>query len=203
MSKARMGTGVIAVTACLAFAGMASGVAGAATTAPWHGPSPGVTATAPGDGPPILTIDHSNGAVDELHLNAPIVGRAFTPNRNGEWLVAADGGVFAFGDAPFYGSMAGKHLNAPIVGMAATPTGYGYWLVAADGGVFAFGDAPFYGSIPGAPASEWLGQPIVRITAVHAHTAGPWGYVLTTNAGSTYAFNASFAPNGAGVSPVN
>ena len=161
MSKARMGTGVIAVTACLAFAGMASGVAGAATTAPWHGPSPGVTATAPGDGPPILTIDHSNGAVDELHLNAPIVGRAFTPNRNGEWLVAADGGVFAFGDAPFYGS------------------------------------------IPGAPASEWLGQPIVRITAVHAHTAGPWGYVLTTNAGSTYAFNASFAPNGAGVSPVN
>ena len=62
------------------------------------------------------------------------------------WEVAADGGIFAFGDAAFYGSMGGKPLNAPIVGMAATPDGKGYWLVASDGGVFAFGTAAFYGS---------------------------------------------------------
>jgi hypothetical protein len=56
--------------------------------------------------------------------------------------VALDGGIFAFGDAAFYGSMGASHLNQPIVGMAATPDGRGYWLVAGDGGVFTFGDAP-------------------------------------------------------------
>ena len=42
-------------------------------------------------------------------------------------VVASDGGIFAFGDAPFYGSMGGQPLNKPVVGMAATPTGHGYW----------------------------------------------------------------------------
>ena len=58
----------------------------------------------------------------------------------------ADGGIFAFGDAGFYGSTGAHRLNQPIVGMAATPDGKGYWLVASDGGIFAFGDAGFYGS---------------------------------------------------------
>ena len=60
--------------------------------------------------------------------------------------MASDGGVFAFGDAAFFGSMGGKPLNKPIVGMASTPLGQGYWLVAADGGIFSFGDAVFSGS---------------------------------------------------------
>jgi hypothetical protein len=34
--------------------------------------------------------------------------------------VAADGGLFAFGDAQCHGSVGGKPLNRPIVGMAAT-----------------------------------------------------------------------------------
>jgi ribosomal protein L24E len=71
---------------------------------------------------------------------------AATPDGHGYWLVAADGGIFTFGDAHFYGSTGGIHLNQPIVGMAATPDGHGYWLVAADGGIFTFGDAHFYGS---------------------------------------------------------
>ncbi len=66
---------------------------------------------------------------------------AADPGGGGYWLVAADGGVFSFGTATFYGAEGGTHLNSPIVGMAATPTGGGYWLVAADGGVFSFGDA--------------------------------------------------------------
>ena len=32
---------------------------------------------------------------------------------------AADGGIFNYGDAGFYGSAGGLHLNRPIVGMAA------------------------------------------------------------------------------------
>ncbi|MHB8288931.1 MAG: hypothetical protein ACYDEY_06790, partial [Acidimicrobiales bacterium] len=51
------------------------------------------------------------------HLNAPIVGMASTPDGGGYWFVAADGGIFSFGNAKFYGSMGGRHLNAPIVGM--------------------------------------------------------------------------------------
>ncbi len=77
---------------------------------------------------------------------APIVGMAATADGNGYWEVAQDGGVFAFGDATYYGSMGGVALQQPIVGMAASPDSGGYWLVAADGGIFAFGDAKFYGS---------------------------------------------------------
>ncbi len=47
-------------------------------------------------------------------------GMAATADGNGYWLVAADGGVFAYGDAAFEGSHGGSPLNAPIVAMAAT-----------------------------------------------------------------------------------
>jgi hypothetical protein len=76
-------------------------------------------------------------------------------------MTAADGGIFAFGDAAFHGSMGGQHLNQPIVGMAATPDGGGYWEVAADGGIFSFGDAAFHGSMGG----QHLNQPIVGMAA--------------------------------------
>ena len=41
-------------------------------------------------------------------LNKPIVGMAATPDGNGYWLVASDGGIFNYGDAGFYGST-GRH----------------------------------------------------------------------------------------------
>ena len=71
---------------------------------------------------------------------------AATPDGGGYWLVASDGGVFAFGDAKYYGSTGAIKLAKPVVSMAATAGGRGYWLVASDGGVFAFGAAPYYGS---------------------------------------------------------
>ena len=79
---------------------------------------------------------------------------AATPDGRGYWLVASDGGIFAFGDAGFYGSTGSLHLDKPIVGMASTLDGQGYWLVASDGGVFAFGDAGFYGSAGGLPLQQ-------------------------------------------------
>ena len=39
------------------------------------------------------------GSLGTLHLNEPIVGMATTPHSKGYWLVASDGGIFAFGDA--------------------------------------------------------------------------------------------------------
>jgi hypothetical protein len=63
--------------------------------------------------------------------------------------VAADGGVFAWGDAGFYGSTGNLHLVEPVVGILPTQANTGYWLVAADGGLFAFGAAPFDGGLGG------------------------------------------------------
>ena len=68
------------------------------------------------------------------------------PFGNGYWLVAADGGIFNYGGAQFFGSTGAQKLNKPIVSMASTPDGGGYWLVASDGGIFNYGDAKFFGS---------------------------------------------------------
>ena len=44
-------------------------------------------------------------------------------------MVASDGGIFAFGDAKFHGSMGGAHLNQPVNGLVPTADNRGYWLV--------------------------------------------------------------------------
>ncbi|HEX3793923.1 MAG TPA: hypothetical protein VHV57_05450 [Acidimicrobiales bacterium] len=81
-----------------------------------------------------------------------------TPARDhGYWLVGADGGIFTFGSAQFYGSTGALKLQRPVVGITPAAGNNGYWLVAADGGIFTFGQAGFYGSIPGlgiAPAGS-------------------------------------------------
>ena len=105
---------------------------------------------------------------------------AATATGNGYWLVASDGGVFAFGDARFFGSTGGLTLNRPIVGMAATTTAAGYWMVASDGGIFAFGDAAFLGST----GSITLARPIVGMAA----TATGNGYWLVASDGGMFAF---------------
>ncbi len=54
------------------------------------------------------------------NLAQPVVGSAASPKGGGYWLVARDGGIFAFGDSRFYGSTGNIRLNQPIVGMTAT-----------------------------------------------------------------------------------
>jgi hypothetical protein len=106
------------------------------------------------------TPDHKGyWSMGGIPLNDPVVGIAPSPDGKGYWLVAADGGVFSFGDAGFYGSMGGSDLNGQVVAIAASPTGKGYWLAATDGGVFSFGRAPFEGSMGG----QRLDAPIVGI----------------------------------------
>jgi hypothetical protein len=116
---------------------------------------------------------------------APISGdvavQLRTTNRgNGYWIAASDGGVFAFGNAPFWGSMGGQTMNAPVVGIAAIPDDNGYWLVASDGGVFAFGAAQFHGSLPG----SGMNAPVVGIES----TPSGGGYWLLGSDGGVFAY---------------
>jgi hypothetical protein len=113
-------------------------------------------------------------------LNQPMVGMSPTADAGGYWLVAADGGIFSFGGAPFHGSTGNIHLNQPIVGMAVTPDSGGYWLAAADGGIFAFGDAPFYGSL----GNLTLNKPIEAMIA----TPDGHGYWMVASDGGIFAF---------------
>jgi hypothetical protein len=96
----------------------------------------------------------------------------------GYWMVASDGGIFAFGDAKFAGSAGSQALNKPIVAMAPTPSGQGYWLVSSDGGIFNYGDAPFVGSA----ASVALTKPIVSM----APTPSGRGYWLVASDGGVF-----------------
>jgi hypothetical protein len=125
------------------------------------------------------------GTPSTLNLTAPIVDMVPTSDGNGYWALSSDGGVYAYGDATFYGSMGGKPLNERVVGMAPTTDGRGYWLVAADGGIFAFGDATFFGSRGGQP----LNRPIVGM----AGDPGGSGYWLVASDGGIFSYGgASF-----------
>jgi hypothetical protein len=131
-------------------------------------------------------------SLGNVGLKAPMVAIALGNGLSSYWLVAADGGVFAFGEAHFYGSLGRLKLQAPIVGVAATHDGKGYWLVGADGGVFAFGDAHFYGSL----GRVKLQAPIVGVTA----TPDGRGYWLVGADGGVFAFgDARFFGSLAGV----
>ena len=113
-------------------------------------------------------------AADGKTINAPIVDAAYIPG--GYYLVAADGGVFTFGTATFWGSIPGWQdgtkmvagpdgrpqavpwtdaegkpgkfgpLNGSIVAIAAVDQN-GYVLFGDDGGVFNFGDTTFHGAV--------------------------------------------------------
>lgn len=98
----------------------------------------------------------------------------------GYYLAAADGSVYPYGDAGFYGDMSGNALNSPIIGLTTTPDGYGYWLLGGDGGVFSFGDAPFFGST----GSMTLNRPVVSMTT----TPDGGGYWFVASDGGVFSF---------------
>ena len=92
--------------------------------------------------------------------------------------VGRDGGVFAFGDAAFHGSMGGVRLNQAVRSLVPDPDGDGYWLVASDGGVFAF-DATFRGSM----GAVVLARPVVGMV-----TYGD-GYLMVGSDGGIFNFS--------------
>ena len=94
----------------------------------------------------------------------------------GYWTVASDGGVFAFGQLGFHGSLGGVHLDKPIVGMAPTPSSQGYWLVASDGGRLRLRRRrlpriPGGGPLSTSPSWAWPPPPTVGATGWWPPTA--------------------------------
>jgi hypothetical protein len=92
-------------------------------------------------------------------LNAHLTGMASTPD-NGYWLLAADGGVFNYGNAGFFGSQGGSATFFPYVGIASTRSGLGYWVTNTFGTTSHFGDAADEGSLDSlaiSPAAPMVG----------------------------------------------
>jgi hypothetical protein len=105
---------------------------------------------------------HPAGSGMPHSLNQPVVGIVPSITQHGYFMVASDGGVFAFGDAHFAGSCPGVGGCAgAAVAVIPDSTGNGYWLVTDVGDVYAFGDAPYYGNAPtgGSPAVDAVATP--------------------------------------------
>jgi hypothetical protein len=128
-------------------------------------------------GSAVVLGEHRSEAASGPTLSAQFASAtrvAHTGNGSGYWLASADGGVFAFGTAHFFGSLGGTHQPSPITGIVATADGGGYWLVAQDGAVFPFGDAVDSGSMSG----KALNAPVVGAASSSvsgSSTPGPPG----------------------------
>ncbi|MEZ5280557.1 MAG: hypothetical protein R2770_08775 [Acidimicrobiales bacterium] len=147
------------------------------------------------------------GSMGGIEIDEPMVALAPTPTGDGYWMAARDGGIFAFGDAAFHGSVPGVlppgvSLAQPIVDIEPTPTGDGYWLLGADGGVFTFGDAPYLGSIPSLTADLGLDRILAENDrAVGIASIGD-GYAIATEQGQLFNFGFALTLVGLAVDPA-
>jgi hypothetical protein len=159
---------VVGITPTLAHSGywlVASDGGVFAFNAPFVGSIPGLGLNPAGSG-----LSHS--------LNAPIVGIVPSANGQGYYMVASDGGVFAFNSA-FAGSCPGiGGCNGTAVAVTPDASGEGYWLVTATGHVYSFGDAPYFGA-PGPQGSS--------ITSM-VRTPDGGGYWILDAGGQVFAF---------------
>ncbi len=90
---------------------------------------------------------HPAGSRLPNSLNAPIVGMVPSADGGGYFMVASDGGVFAFGDAKFAGSCPGiGGCSGAAVAVMPDANGNGYWVVTQTGNIYTFGDAPYFGA---------------------------------------------------------
>ncbi|HTT88074.1 MAG TPA: fibronectin type III domain-containing protein, partial [Acidimicrobiales bacterium] len=121
------------------------------------------------------------------------------PLKQGAWLVAKNGSVFAFGSAHVFNLVHGERYAAKdFVGIAASGDRGGYWTASSDGTVFAFGDAHNYGSL------STYGAHVDNIVGITANSNGT-GYWLASSNGVVYTFgNAHNYPDpGTGKSKVH
>ena len=120
-------------------------------------------------------------------LAAPIVAMVPSNDGGGYFMVAADGGVFAFGDAQFAGSCPSiGGCSGAAVAVMPDASGRGYWLVTALGNVYSFGDAASYGS-PGTQGSV--------VTSAQRAADGQGYWILFAN-GTVTAFGSAVGRGG-------
>jgi hypothetical protein len=106
-----------------------------------------------------------------------------TPDGRGYWLVAADGGIFTFGDAPYYGSLGGQGSSA--LGLVITAATESYSVITSDGRAHAFsaplvtsGNSPAPSSHPTTTTTTTRVAPTTTTTT----TTVPQGSGMTTGA---------------------
>ncbi len=125
-------------------------------------------------GPSTPVVLGPSSSPQPTHPSCPTLDPA-----GGYRLVAADGGVFAYGEA--YDGGAG--IRSPCLGIVATatdPANGGYWEVGVNGSVYAFGGAPALGDLTG----RRLAAPIVGMAAM----PDGQGYWLVASDGGVFAF---------------
>ena len=122
---------------------------------------------------------HPAGSGLRNSLTAPIVGMVSSHDQGGYFMVASDGGVFAFADAHFAGSCPGiGGCAGAAVAVMPDASGGGYWLITSTGHVYSFGDAPYLGA-PGPQSSP--------ITSAVATPSGNGYYILDAR-GEVFAY---------------
>jgi hypothetical protein len=133
----------------------------------FYGSIPGLGLRPAGSGPP-------------NSLDAPIVGMVPSNDDNGYFMVASDGGVFAFGDAHFAGSCPGiGGCSGKAVAVMPDHSGNGYWLVTSTGSVYTFGDAPYFGAPGHGTVTSAVATPDGR------------GYWVLLNNGEVFAYGSA------------
>jgi len=145
--------------------------------------------TAP-DGRDYVTLDFEKVAGSVSTASSPRAPLACGPTRAllapdpragaGYQVLGDDGGVFAFGRAPFLGSVPGLGVDTTATHLALTPDQRGYWVLGADGGVFSFGDAHYEGSVPA------IGAHTAAVSLVP--TPSGLGYWVLGRDGSVFSF---------------
>ncbi len=100
--------------------------------------------------------------------------QASDAGRSGYWMVAADGEVYAFGDARALGDAA-LPPGVDAVDIEPTPSGNGYWIVDSAGHVSAMGDARWMGNADAARLA--VGE---KVTSISATPTGDGYWLFTT-----------------------
>ncbi len=125
-----------------------------------------------------LKVGYSTNAV----TLTDVTGGSPVTKVTGYQLAGSNGGVYAFGGAPYEGSLPGDGVHVTnITAMTSTSDGKGYWLVGSDGGVFAFGTAAYEGSLPGD------GVHVSDIVSIRITNDGK-GYWLVGSDGGVFTF---------------
>jgi hypothetical protein len=126
--------------------------------------------------------DH--GDLADVVLRAPVVDLVAADDGTGYLVLAADGGVFAFGTA-FPGSGVGQLADDErALAIDVAPAG-GAWVLTERGRVLALGSATWLGDLPGVGRCTW--PDAVDL----APTAAGDGYWIVTADGQVWAFGAA------------